>query len=55
MEINGDVNMVGESSNKGVASKVPIEEQYKQMRKRIVIRTVTYKSSFIPQRIKRMR
>ena len=31
MEINEDVNMVGEPSNEGVAIKVPIEGQYKWM------------------------
>ena len=55
MEINEDVNMVGEPSNGGVAIKVPIGGQYKRMGKRIVIRTATYKSSFIPQCIKWMK
>ena len=55
MEINEDVNMVGEPSNEGVAIKVHIEGQYMRMGNRIVIRTAAYKSSFIPQCIKQMR
>ena len=54
MEINEDINMVGEPSNDGVAIKIPFEGQYKWIGKRIVIRTTIYKSSFIPQCIKRM-
>ena len=49
MEIDKAVGIVGEPSNIGAAIKAPTKGKDKGMGKRIVIRTVAYKSPFIPQ------
>ena len=55
MEMDEVVGLVGEPSDVGIAIKAPIEGKYKGVGKRIVRRTVAYRSPFIPQYIKQFR
>ena len=52
MEMDEVVGIVGDPSDAGVAIKAPMEGKYKGVGKRMVRRTTSYKSSFIPQCIK---